>query len=98
MSTTFDHLQDLLTSEYQLAPERLTLDARLADLGIDSLSALELLWTLESALDITLPPGPVVLGTLGEVVRFVDQEVAWQGTGRVVAAFETQAAPIETAG
>jgi hypothetical protein len=57
-----------------------------------------LLWTLESALDITLPPEPAVLNTLGDVVRFLDQQLARQGAGRVVEAFETQAAPIETAG
>lgn len=92
MSTTFGHLRDLLTSEYQLAPERLTLDARLSNLGIDSLSALELLWTLESALDITLPPEPAVLNTLGDVVRLLDQQVARQRAGRVVTASVAPAA------
>ncbi len=86
MSTPLEHLKDLLTSEYQLAPERLTMDARLVNLGIDSLSAVEMLWTLESALGIDLPAQPVLLNTLGDVVRFLDRQVAQQGVGRMLAA------------
>lgn len=79
MTTTFDRLCAILTKDYRIAPERLAPDARLESLGIDSLGAVELLWTIEDTFQIKLPPDPVDLPTLGDVVRYVDGLVAGQG-------------------
>jgi acyl carrier protein len=79
MSTTFDRLTDILMREHRLAADRLTLEAPLESLGIDSLGTVELLWTLEDAFKIKLPADPVDLRTLGDVVRLVDELVARQG-------------------
>jgi acyl carrier protein len=78
MSTTFDRLCVLLAKEYKLAPERLSRDAPLEGLGIDSLGTVELLWNIEDEFGIKLPSDPVQLLTLGEVVDFVDGLVASQ--------------------
>jgi acyl carrier protein len=79
MITTFDRLSDILMREHRLAADRLTLEAPLESLGIDSLGTVELLWTLEDAFKIKLPADPVDLRTLGDVVRLVDELVARQG-------------------
>lgn len=76
MTTTFERLCGILAKDYKLAPERLTLDAPLDSLGIDSLGTVELLWNIEDVFGIKLPPDPVVLPTLGDLVRFVDDLVA----------------------
>lgn len=73
MTTTFERLSAILTKDYKLAPERLTLDAPLEGLGIDSLGSVELLWNIEDAFEIKLPAEPVELTTLGDVVRYVDE-------------------------
>jgi acyl carrier protein len=84
MTSTFDRLSAILMKDYKLQPDRLTLDAPLESLGIDSLGTVELLWNIEDAFQIKLPSDPVELPTLGDVVRYVDELIAKQG---VVAAF-----------
>ncbi len=79
MSTTFERLCAILVKEHQLGPERLTLQAPLDSLGIDSLGTVELLWNVETAFKIKLPTDPVGLVTLADVVRFVDELAAAQG-------------------
>jgi acyl carrier protein len=72
--------------DYKLQPDRLTLDAPLESLGIDSLGTVELLWNIEDAFQIKLPPDPVELPTLGDVVRYVDELVARQAAAALVPA------------
>jgi acyl carrier protein len=81
MHTTLAILQKILIKDYQLAPEALTLAARLDDLGIDSLATAELLFSIEDTFHVVLPPEPVTLATLGEVVDYIDQLVARQMVG-----------------
>ena len=81
MTTTFERLSAILMKDYKLPPDRLTLDAPLESLGIDSLGTVELLWNIEEVFQIKLPSDPVELPTLGDVVRYVDELVASQGVG-----------------
>jgi len=85
MTTTFVRLSAILTKDYKLAPDRLALDAPLEGLGIDSLGTVELLWHIEDAFRIKLPPEPVELLTLGDVVRYIDELVAGQPAERFAA-------------
>lgn len=91
MSTTFEPLSAILVRDYKVEPERLTLDASLEGLGIDSLGAVELLWTMEDTFNIKLPASHVELATLGDVVRYLDELVARQSAGRMTA---TPMAPV----
>ena len=79
MTSTFERLSAILMRDYKLQPDRLTLDAPLESLGIDSLGTVELLWNIEDAFQIKLPPDPVDLQTLRDVVRYVDELIALQG-------------------
>lgn len=81
MTTTLDTLRAILIRDYKLAPEALTLDAPLESLGIDSLGVAELLFNIEDEFHIRLPPEPVQLPTLGDVVGFIDGLVAAQREG-----------------
>lgn len=80
MNTTFERLCAILVDEHKLPLERLTLEAPLESLGIDSLGTVELLWHVEDAFKIKLPVDPVELPTLGDVVRFIDELVSNQHT------------------
>ena len=91
MSTTFERLCAILVEDHGLPPDRLTLDAPLESLGIDSLGTVELLWHVEDAFQIKLPSEPVALPTLGDVVRYVDGLVA---AGAAGAAATASAAPL----
>lgn len=86
MNTTFERLCAILVKDHKLPLDRLTLDAPLETLGIDSLGTVELLWNVEDAFKIKLPPEPVDLPTLGDVVRYVDELVAGQGMTLAAAA------------
>lgn len=72
MTDTFERLKAILIEDYKLAPEALTQDATLDGLGIDSLGIAELLFNVEDEFHITLPPDPVPLTTVGDVVLFID--------------------------
>jgi acyl carrier protein len=76
--TTFERLRAILVRDYKLAPEALTLEAPLEGLGIDSLGVAELLFNVEDEFGITLPPDPVQLPTIGDVVGYIDRLVAAQ--------------------
>jgi acyl carrier protein len=91
MPTTFDRLSTILAKDYHLASERLSLDAPLDSLGIDSLGTVELLWKVEETFGIKLPPDPVDLPTLGDVVRYIDDLVAAQAAGTAAAIPEAPA-------
>lgn len=73
MPTTFERLSAILTQDYKLPLDRLTPEARLEDLEIDSLATIELLWSVEDAFKIKLLADPVGLLTLGDVVRHIDE-------------------------
>lgn len=79
MTTTFERLSAILMKDFKLQSDRLTVDAPLESLGIDSLGTVELLWNIEDAFQIKLPSDPPDLPTLGDVVRYVDELIAKQG-------------------
>ena len=78
MTSTLERLAVMLAKDYSIAPEKLTLDAPLDGLGIDSLGVAELLFNLEDEFKVTVPPEPVQMATLGDVVRFIDELIAAQ--------------------
>jgi acyl carrier protein len=76
--TTIERLREMLTDGYKIAPEKLTPEARLEDLGVDSLGVMELLFEVEDAFDIRLPSEQVKLATVGDVARYIDRLINLQ--------------------
>ena len=72
MTPTLDTLRDSLARDYKIAPELLVPESLLEELGVDSLCVAELLFNIEDELSITVPPEPVTLTTLGDVVAYID--------------------------
>ena len=75
---TYDRLVRMLADEHKLALETLQPDARLDDLGIDSLSVMELLFKIEEEFNIRVPNDQVPLLTIHDVVSYVDNLIAQQ--------------------
>lgn len=75
---TYDRLVRILADEHKLAPETLQPEARLDELGIDSLSVMELLFKIEEEFGISVPNDQVELVTIDDIVRYVDALVARQ--------------------
>ncbi len=72
MTNTLEKLRDILARDYKIAPELLTPDSLLEELGVDSLGVAELLFNIEDEFTITVPPDPVTLATIGDVVGYID--------------------------
>ncbi len=67
-----------LTTEFGIEAERISRDATLADLGLDSLSAVELVFELEEELGVELDEQQADFATLGEAADLLDRIVAEQ--------------------
>ena len=75
---TLERLSKILVKNYNVDPERLTLNEPLEELGIDSLGMAELLFFIEDEFKVQLPFDPVALPTLGDAVRYIDGLLAAQ--------------------
>ena len=79
---TLERLTKILIDQYKVDPAKLTLHAPLAELGIDSLGMVELLFIVEDEFGVKLPPDTESLSTLDEAVRRIDGLISAQhGTG-----------------
>lgn len=68
---------DLVTRKTSVDPARLRPAARLVDLGLDSVTTMELVVDLERAFDLSIPGEDLLeLKTVGEVVSYVDRRLA----------------------
>ena len=75
-ASTFEVLRDIIAKDHALAPESLTPDTALSDLAIDSLSLIELIFTLEERFDVRADNTPDAFPTLGDVSAFIDGLIA----------------------
>lgn len=71
-ASTFDVLREVLAKDHGLAVEGLTPDTQLADLTIDSLALIELIFTLEDRFNVVADNVPADLPSLGSVAEYID--------------------------
>ena len=82
MSTVLDaqailaRLRELTAGRIAVDPASLTLDAKLADIGIDSFSLIELVFVAEEEFGIKIPMEGLRPVTVGDVVAVIEQNVA----------------------
>lgn len=78
--TTLQSIQQIFQAMFDLAPEAVGPEAVLEDLGIDSLSMIEVLFAVEDEFKIVIPHDPVALRgemkTVGDLADYVDKLVA----------------------
>jgi acyl carrier protein len=75
---THDRLVQILVDEYKLPAEKLVPDARLEELGIDSLGVMELVFKIEDDFGVRFPSDQVALATVGDLVQYVESLIARQ--------------------
>ena len=81
--STLDTLQSILVQDYQVPAERLTPQAALGTLGIDSLGMLELMFKIEDRFHLRMPDDPPTdLSTVADVVTYIDGLLASQSKSR----------------
>jgi acyl carrier protein len=75
--STLETLQDILVRDYGLPRDRLSPDAALDTLGMDSLSLLELMFKIEDGFHVKIPGDPPSdLRTVQNVVEYIDGLIA----------------------
>ena len=83
----------------KLPPERVTLDSKFEDLGIDSLDGVNILFALETELNISIPDqGVLGMKNVREVVEALDKVFAANEAGpdNVVPDSSAQGGPAQT--
>lgn len=80
--STFKILRDFLQERTEIDPTKITPEATLEELGIDSLMQLELLFEFEEKLEISLPDVEDRPKTIGDLVSLVEQHLGTLPTGQ----------------
>ena len=95
--TTLERLEKILEERYHVPPDRITLDAPIDTLGLDSLGMTELLFFIEEEFEITLPYEPVSMRTVGDAVRYIDEVLATRmpEAPRQIAAATAESGPLQ---
>jgi acyl carrier protein len=68
----------MMVEQFDLKLEDLSPDVQLDSLGLDSLSVIEFIFSLEDELKIKLSDERIELKTVGDVANFVDKTIAGQ--------------------
>lgn len=80
--TTLESVQAILKTNFDLSSDVVQPEARLADLAIDSLAVIEVLFAVEDEFKVTVPSEPAALQgqmkTVGDLVAYIDRLVAEQ--------------------
>jgi acyl carrier protein len=76
MTTTYERLTKILVEQYKIDAERLTPQQSLAELGLDSLSMVELLFMIEDEFAVKLPENIEPFPTLESAVQYLDAMLA----------------------
>ena len=70
--TTLETVQEMLIAEFELAAAQVVPEAKLVDLGIDSLATLEFLFKLEDRFKLDLNNDPTPVETVAAIADEVD--------------------------
>lgn len=76
--TTLNTVQEMLAEEFELKAEQLVPEAKLVDLGIDSLATIEFLFKLEERFKLDLNNDPTPVETVADIAAEVDRLMAKQ--------------------
>ena len=74
--SSLDFIRQILVDKYDVSAEAIRPEATLQDLGIDSLTVVEMIFDVSEEYGIDIPDERLKFKTLGEVVALVDEFVA----------------------
>ncbi|HEY6484036.1 MAG TPA: acyl carrier protein [Steroidobacteraceae bacterium] len=84
--STLETLQEILSCEFDLKPAELSPEAKLAQLGVDSLEVLELMFEIEDRFALKIKDDiPTNLVTIDDVVQYIDSLLAQQSPAHAAA-------------
>ena len=74
--TPYEYLSGLLVEKFDLPADRITPDANLTDLGLDSLSIVEMVFDVEDEFDIEISQDDADFTSLGGAVNLIERLLA----------------------
>lgn len=74
--STYERIRGLIAKEFNLNEADLKPESKLEDFGLDSLSVIEFMFTLETEFDIVLSEEREQIQTLQDIVNMVDRLIA----------------------
>ena len=77
--SALEFLKQTLTEKFGVPAESITPEANLQDLGLDSLSIVELVFEVEDEFDIEVSEEDAKFETLGGAIELIDRLVAEKG-------------------
>ena len=77
--SSYDYIKQLLVDKHDVKVEVISPDAKLAELGLDSLSIAELMFDVSDKYGIDIPDERANFTTLGEGAALVDELVQAKG-------------------
>ncbi len=77
--TPYAFMAEVLTEKYDVDREAISPDATLTELGLDSLTIVELLFDVEDEFGIEVPEDRVTFQTLAEAAALVDELIQAKG-------------------
>ncbi len=75
-NTTFDVLRSIIATDHAIDPATINPETPLADLSIDSLAVIELIFTLEDRFSVVAEDVPADFPNLGSVADYIDGLIA----------------------
>ena len=78
--TPYEFIAEVLTEKYDVAQNIISPEATLAELGLDSLTVVELLFDVEDEFEIEVPEERANFQTLAEAAALVEELVQAKGT------------------
>lgn len=76
--STLQTIQRMMVEQFELKTEDLAPDAQLEALGLDSLSVIEFMFSIEDEFHIKLPDERVEIKTIQDITRIVERLVTEQ--------------------
>jgi acyl carrier protein len=73
----FKKVQDILSEQFDIEPDDITLDSVLADdFGADSLDLVDMVMSLEDEFDAEIPDEAIdEIKTVGDIVRYIEENL-----------------------
>ncbi len=71
--SAYSFIAEVLTEKYDVDPEAISPEATMTELGLDSLTIVELLFDVEDEFDIEVPEERATFETVGEAAALVDE-------------------------
>jgi len=77
--SSYDYIKELLIEKHDVSPDVIKPEAKLTDLGLDSLSIAELMFDVADKYGIDIPDERANFTTLGEGAALVDELIQAKG-------------------